>query len=565
MSETKTASRPTFRLVGATNLQKFVTPDQINPPAGVIADNAYEPEDEYQRYYAGGANDKGIIEPPYYMRQLDRLTQENNSLSPCIEAMVQNVDGTGFDFTNEGEKLETDTDDAKIKELRDFFAEPWPGESFTSIRKKLRRDIKRTGNGYLEVLRNAQGEVTFMRHVDAKMIRLMKLDDPVPVAQKLMRKGKEVTIKVMTRERRYCQLLNGVTMVYFKDFMSSRDLDKSTGMWAAPNQRLPANKRATELIHFIDLPDAHTPYGVPCWVNQLPSVLGSRDAEEYNLDYFENGGVPPAMVILQGGMLQTETRKALESKLFGKAEKKNRMLVLEVEPSGGSMDHPNQAKVTVERFGAERTQDSMFEKYDDKCEVRVRRAFRLPPIFVGKADDYSFATAYVSYNVAEAQVFAPERSNFDEVMTMKVLPEMGYRGYTMVSKPLTIQDVTMKLQGLELALSTNQVDMADIIYEINEACGTSIKVADIPDVETLLSQLQAAGVDTTSLGDIVRNPLKQNGLINPKDSSNVDGAGLSIPTSRKGATRAGGPPPQSNDKTPGKSTPVKQPNDDRTK
>jgi hypothetical protein len=33
----------------------------------------------------------------------------------------------------------------------------------------------------------------------------------------------------------------------------------------------------------------------------------------------------------------------------------------------------------------------MFEGYDAKCEVRVRRSFRLPPIFVGEASDYSFA------------------------------------------------------------------------------------------------------------------------------------------------------------------------------
>jgi hypothetical protein len=31
--------------------------------------------------------------------------------------------------------------------------------------------------------------------------------------------------------------------------------------------------------------------------------------------------------------------------------------------------------VTIERFGGDRTTDSMFENYDAKCEERVRRAF----------------------------------------------------------------------------------------------------------------------------------------------------------------------------------------------
>ena len=472
-----------YRLYSANRerIQKYFRMADGEAPPNAVKGNAFLPEDEYQHLYVGATRDQGVLEPPYNLRTLDRLCQENNALSPCIEAMVTNIDGTGYDFTSEDEKVEDDTDDKNIQQLRDFFAEPWPGESFITIRQKLRRDLERTGNAYLEVLRNAQDEIVFIRHVDAKMMRLLKLDDPVPVVKTLRRKGKEVKITVMERQRRYCQLVNGVSLVYFKDFGVERDLHKTTAVWAQPGQRLPAKDRATEIIHFTCLPDAHTPYGVPRWINQLPSVLGSRKAEEFNLDFFDNGGVPPVLILLQGGMLQTETRKALEEKVgLGTASAKNRVQILEVEPTGGSMDHPTQARVTVERFGGERTSDSMFEGYDDKCEDRIRRSFRLPPIFVGKASDYSFATAYVSYNVAEAQVFKPERDEFDEVITMKLLNAMGYSGYKFVSKPLTIEDATIKLQGIELAISTGAVSMDDIIYEINEACGTHIKVSDNP-------------------------------------------------------------------------------------
>lgn len=453
-------------------------------PEEAVASNAAEIEDEYHSLYIGGRNERGIIEPPYNLRLLDRLAQENNALSPCVEAMVTNVDGTGYDFASKDEEVEDGEDDARITQLQEFFAEPWPGESFVTIRKKIRRDLERIGNAYLEVLRNAQDEIVFFRYVDAKMMRLLKLEEPVPVQKTIRRNGADVTITVMERHRRFCQLLNGITLVYFKEFGVEGDLDKSSGTWAQKGQRLPANKRASEIIHFTTLPDAKTPYGVPRWINQLPSVLGSRKAEEFNLEFFDNGGVPPAMVILQGGTLQAETRSAIEKKaVFGSASNKNRLVVLEVEPTGGSLDKPTQARVTVERFGGERQADSMFEEYDDKCEARVRRAFRLPPIFVGKADDYSFATAYVSYNVAEAQVFKPERDEFDEIITMKLLVAMGFGEYRLMSKPLTIEDATLKLQGIEIALATNRVDMEDIIYEINEACGTNIKVSDEPEHE----------------------------------------------------------------------------------
>lgn len=37
-------------------------------------------------------------------------------------------------------------------------------------------------------------------------------------------------------------------------------------------------------------------------------------------------------------------------------------------------------------------------------------------MFIGKAADYNFATAYTAYMVAEAQVFLPERDEFDNNM-----------------------------------------------------------------------------------------------------------------------------------------------------
>ena len=43
----------------------------------------------------------------------------------------------------------------------------------------------------------------------------------------------------MKRERRYCQLVNGVSLMYFKEFGAKRDLHKKTAVWAPLGQRLP--------------------------------------------------------------------------------------------------------------------------------------------------------------------------------------------------------------------------------------------------------------------------------------------------------------------------------------
>ena len=451
-----------------------------NATATVVS-NAFEPEDEYRNFYAQGSlatEGTTLLEPPYNLRTLDRLSQENNALGPCIEAMVNNVDGTGFTFDRPGDEagtaaaLETD---AKIEALLEFFAEPWPGESFIAIRRELRRELERVGNAYLEVIRNAAGEIVFLRRVDAKMIRLVKLDEAVPVAHEVSRGGRPITVQLKTRERRFAQIINGNQLVFFKAFGASRDLDKNNAEWAAPGTFLPADRRATEIIHFSNLPDAHTPYGVPRWIAQLPSVLGSRKAEEFNLDFFDNGGVPPVMILLQGGTMTPETRRAIEQKTSGSAAANNRVMVIEAEPTGGSLDSPGTARITVERFGAERQADSMFELYDSNAELRIRRAFRLPPIFVGQAADYSFATAYTSYTVTEAQVFKPERDEFDKVMTIKLLPALGYPGYKMRSLPLVITDANQQLAGIQVAQLTNRVEPEEVVAAVNGAVGLNLR------------------------------------------------------------------------------------------
>ena len=71
--------------------------------------------------------------------------------------------------------------------------------------------------------------------------------------------------------------------------------------------------------------------------------------------------------------------------------------------------------------------------------------------------------------MTEAQVFKPERDAFDEVITMRLLPVLGFQGYRQRSHPLVIEDPTLKLQGLEVIQGMDdQVEPADLVEEVNE-------------------------------------------------------------------------------------------------
>jgi PBSX family phage portal protein len=553
--DVKKDDRPTaqvFRLVEFGDSRSGKVQKDLGPnggganPLGAVQPNAFEPEDEYQQLYVGATRDQGIIQPPYNLRQLDRLSQENNALGPCIEAMVTNVDCTGYKFESVDAEAEDDGDDDNIDALKEFFDEVWPGVSFSETRKLVRRDLERTGNGFIEVVRNPQDEIALLRRVDSKMMRMLRLDDAIPVPMKVTRKGKEQVVQVMKRERRYCQLVNGVSLMYFKEFGAVRDLHKKTAVWAPAGQRLAANMRASEIIHLTVLPDAHTPYGVPRWANQIPSVLGSRKAEEFNLEFFDNGGVPPIMILLQGGTMQSETRKSIEQRLSGEAKKNNRVIVVEAEPIGGGLNQaPPQARVTVERFGADRQADSMFEKYDERCEERVRRSFRLPPIFIGHSKDYNFATAFASYTVTEAQVFKPERDAFDEAVTMRLIPVLGYKGYRIRSNPLVIEDATLKLQGLEVIEGmADQVEPADVVAAVNETCGLHLKVSEnAPDLAGRAA-IQQQQQQFAAMNQVQAGAQGKPGAQAPVKAMNPAPKGLSLPTPPGGPTPTGGQPGQ---------------------
>lgn len=458
-------------------------------------------EDEFAlSYYSGATGEGTVIEPPYVFKTLIELTQENNTLGQCVTAMEVNIDGTGADIKPKHDEKVTAAEEAQIDAALDFFAEPFPGQSFMTQRRALRRDLESTGNAFLEVMRNAKREIIFLKPIDVTTMRCARLAEAVPVKRSVMRNGVNFEVEVLLRERVFVQKI-GTTTVYFKEFNASRDINKSTGEWAEKGSDLAAAERGTEVIHLTVNKDTNTPYGLPRWLNQLPSVLGSRAAEELNLDYFSSGGIPPVLIIVEGGAFVTGAKTQLENMLDGKAKKKNKAAVVEVMSTSGGLDSKGSVKVQVERFGSEKQQDSMFEKYDENSEKRVRSSFRLPPLFVGRTDDYTHATAITSYMIGESQVFAPERVEFDEIMTVTILKELGFGDFKYISKPITLKDRESQLKGLDLASKLGSVSGEDMIDAINEATGTTLPFTE----EGISVSAKAAESTTTTTGAVAKS------------------------------------------------------------
>lgn len=474
----------------------------------VMAQSAVELEDEFSSLYFTSAHASNLfLMPPFEPNALLNWVQTNNVLNQCVEAMEVNIDGTGHEFVVAEEGGKIDTKEEKIAKA--FFEEPYPNISMVSLRRKLRRQMESVGYGFVEVLRNMNDDLVGIRNVETAHVRMVKLDSPIQVKKKLMRDGKEVELTLWERERRFAQRVALKQLVYYREFGTTRHVNRETGDWESPSNPVSPELRGTELIILGIHPDTTTPYYLPRWINELPSVVGSRNAEEQNLQFLDAGGLPPAIVFIQGGTLIKDTSDQLRMYLSGMNKNKNRAVVVEVQSSSGSLDTAGKVDVKVERFGSAQSKDAMYMQYDENTEEHVRVGFRLPPLFLGKAADYNFATAQTAYMVAEAQVFAPERGEFDEVINKTVMKVLKLTTLKFKSKPITLKDVATQLKGLEL--SKDVATRESFIKEINTVTSMGMVLAvlphpNVPDGGTHPGQLTISEVGHEQLPASMKPP-----------------------------------------------------------
>ncbi|MDR0652984.1 MAG: phage portal protein [Synergistaceae bacterium] len=395
-------------------------------------------EDPFCGSYGGD-----IIEPPYNLLFLSTLPENSNILAQCIEAMETNIDGFGFSL-EPAEGIKPDENGEypphaveERKKILDFFAFCNPDIPYNHLCRRMRRDRETTGNGYWEILRNNKGEISGIEHLESYTMRISLMDKEFTeypaVGFAFDEANRPDTFR--KRFRRYVQIRNGAK-VYFKELGDPRLIDSRTGKIVPQDEDTgtPLNGNgcipATEVLHF-PIHNATSVYGIPRWIGALLSILGSRQAEEVNSEYFDNNTVPP-LALLTTGKLGKETVKRIEDfaseNLKGK-KSWGKMLIVEAAPSGLQISGMPQARPEIhfEHLADAQIKDGLFGEYDKANRDKVRSAFRLPPLYVGQSDDYNRATARESKLVAEEQVFGPERDYMDFFINNKILPALGVK------------------------------------------------------------------------------------------------------------------------------------------
>jgi PBSX family phage portal protein len=509
--------------------------------------------------------------PPFDLLTLAMLPENSSELNQCIETMETNIEATGFRFvsrlrldditktesdaaqditevTPEQRKILDESRQEKVR-LTNFFTY-CTDESFIQFRRRIRRDLETTGNAYFEIIRNAVGAIQGFTHLPSYQMRLGKVEDePVEVTRKILELQVDGSVEVkeqriMRRFRSFVQsrsihqgrttsAISGHKVVWFKEFGDPRTWSKRDGEM---RDNVKKSDRASEVIH-LKLYSPRSPYGLPRFIGNLLSIFGDRAAEEINWITFKNNNIPSMAIAVSNGQLTQGTidriQSFVESQIQG-SDNYSKFLIIEAEPTGEDTgEDGGQVKIDIKPLTKEQHSDALFQNYSEKNHDKIRRSFRLPPIFVGQAADYSRSTAESSRRLADEQVFSPERTEFDEVINRLIFPEMNVIYHKFKSNTPNTTDNTQLVKILGGSEKTGGMTPRIARYMLEDILGIDLPdfakgfPADIPFSLTMADAVKNQAQPTEPGQQVTAiKALKSFGLLNDDDELDMSALGL---------------------------------------
>lgn len=430
----------------------------------VAATKELPPDDLMNALSADGK----VILPPFDKLVLAMLPENSTSLGPVVSAMAQNIDGFGHRLvprikmddaaTPEGMKTKVLEERAT---LNNFFKNCNPDYSFVELRRRTRTDMECTGEAFWEVIRTTSGKIVAFNHIPSYQIMLGAQDNDLTqftrVVPELQPDGSVKLVSVESKKRFRYFIQARISSVYsrgstfhrgaeyrwFKEYGDPRVINNKDGS-VVPKEKLdevPEPQRANELLHF-KIYSPRTPYGLPRYIGNLITLFGDRAADEVNYNTLKNNNVPSMLLMVSNGQLTQASIDRLQEFVNSQIAGQNNFSKIVIVEAEGQYEGTESGtpKMGVEKLTSEQMRDQLFQNYSQNNADKVRQSFRLPPIFVGRSDDYTRSTAEASRRLADEQVFAPERAEFDNLMNQRILPELGVLYHSFVSNSPNVTD-----------------------------------------------------------------------------------------------------------------------------
>jgi len=461
------------------------------------------PLDKFASLYA---TDR-VIQPLYNPEALAAVLEMNACHARCCSVKARDTAGLGYSL----EPTVENPAEGQKETLREFLEAQ---EGLTTMFYRQQYDVEAIGYGAIEVVREqhrADGVPVKMVQVPAHTLRMHSSGNKV-----VQRRGNKKT--------------------WFKVFGKELDVDHYTGHEHDFGSLQP-ERRATEIIWNNLYSQRSDYYGIPDIVPALGAVHGDISRRDFNLNFFDNFGVPAYAVFITGdydpGPVnpdtgRTELEEQIEEHFSALADKPHSTMVLTVPTrEGGAGD----VQIKFQPLSVD-VKDASFRLYrkDNRDEVIV--AHGVPPYRIGVAEEGSLGgnTAKESTEIYKDSVIKPRQEVLEEVINKHVVRDgLQITDWRFSFAEIDTQDEAHDLEMVKALFDMGAMRIRDVIQRYGEKYG----IEDDPDdplldarfvqgqpltPETLEGQEQAAGVMRS-----LKNELLKEAVDNGRSSYGLEG------------------------------------------
>jgi hypothetical protein len=141
-------------------------------------------------------------------------------------------------------------------------------------------------------------------------------------------------------------------------------------------------------------------------------------------------------------------------------------------------------------LNGDRQNDALFQEFEKQCRDKIRSVYRLPGVFTGDIDVVTHASAKVAIEIAENQIFVPERNRFDDLINGKVLANWDLKYFKYRSHPSALVTADDILKAIEVFDEAGAITPNIAINILNEKMNT-----DIPRIKEFWGNLPRSLVE----------------------------------------------------------------------
>lgn len=443
--------------------------------------NQYATKAESRKLKDGFGGDyatEKLITPLYNPESLAKLMEMNTYHYRAVKTKARDTAGQGWELadvgdatTQEGE-MEQAADALKI--MLDALTPP-----LTIILDHAQTDYESVGWACIELIREnyaGDGPIVDIEHIPAHTIRLHK--DGLRYLQK-----------------------RGVKKRWFKAIDAQVDVDADTGD-VKPLGALAPERRATELMMWVNYTPRSDYYGLPDILPALGALQGDIARRDYNIAFFDNFGVPAYAVFITGdfeagdatedanGVERTPLEAAIEEHFQELAKNPHSTLILTIPGTD--------VKVDFQPLAME-VKEASFRMYRMDNRDEILAAHGVPPYRAGIAETGSLggSTAEESTEIYKRSVIEPRQSLIEHYFNRYIV--RGAFGVTTKEFRLSRLDTSDEQHDMSMlqnlfAMGAVSVQEVRAIWAKRFNLSDDVPVADIPDdapLEVLESAVQS--------------------------------------------------------------------------